>query len=72
MLDTLVSHLTSSENYDVRAIYLHVLTTNSQAIHFYEKRGFKPHLFLPYYYNIKGKLFFNTKGSLLLNICDQT
>ena len=41
---------------DVRAVYLHVLTTNNAAITFYEHRGFKPHLFLPYYYNIKGEL----------------
>ena len=40
---------------DVRAVYLHVLTTNNAAITFYEHRGFKPHLFLPYYYNIKGE-----------------
>ncbi len=26
-----------------------------QAIEFYENRGFRFHLFLPYYYNIKGK-----------------
>ena len=55
MLDTLISHLTSGDNCEVRAIYLHVLTTNSQAIRFYEHRGFRSHLFLPYYYNIKGK-----------------
>ncbi len=28
LLDNLLSHLTSTENWDVRAVYLHVLTTN--------------------------------------------
>lgn len=56
MLDNLISHFTSADHRDsVRAVYLHVLTTNSQAVRFYENRGFKAHLFLPYYYNIKGK-----------------
>ena len=55
MLGNLLSHLRSGDHRDVRAVYLHVLTTNNAAICFYEHRGFKPHLFLPYYYNIKGK-----------------
>ena len=55
LLDNLLAHLTSGDNSEVRAVYLHVLTTNSQAISFYEHRGFRPHLFLPYYYNIKGE-----------------
>jgi ribosomal protein S18 acetylase RimI-like enzyme len=54
MLGNLLSHLRSGDHKEVRAVYLHVLTTNNQAITFYEHRGFKPHLFLPYYYNIKG------------------
>lgn len=55
MLENLLAHFTSMDHVDVRGVYLHVLTTNSQAISFYENRGFKPHRFLPYYYNIKGK-----------------
>ena len=37
---------------DCKAIYLHVLTTNTAAIHFYEKSHFKRHKFLPLYYLI--------------------
>lgn len=59
LLDNLVAHITNPYNDpptdDVRALYLHVLTTNSQAIAFYEHRGFRAHLFLPYYYAIKGR-----------------
>lgn len=54
LLENLTSHLTS-EVQDVKAVYLHVLTTNTQAIIFYEHRGFHVHSFLPYYYSIKGK-----------------
>ncbi|XP_075224379.1 N-alpha-acetyltransferase 60 isoform X1 [Lycorma delicatula] len=55
LLDNLISHLTVSENSDCKAIFLHVLTTNSAAIHFYEHRRFRLHSFLPYYYSIKGR-----------------
>ncbi|XP_023337769.1 N-alpha-acetyltransferase 60 [Eurytemora carolleeae] len=56
LLENLISHLTSDTAYNsVKALYLHVLTTNSQAIAFYEHRGFVVHSFLPYYYAIKGK-----------------
>lgn len=41
LLDNLISHLTTSENSDCKAIFLHVLTTNSAAIHFYEHRHFR-------------------------------
>ena len=39
---------------DVKAIYLHVLTTNVAAIHFYERHKFKLLHFLPAYYIIDG------------------
>jgi len=56
MLENLISHLTSDPvSNSVRAVYLHVLTTNTQAIIFYEHRGFQVHSFLPYYYAIKGR-----------------
>jgi len=55
LLENLISHLTSDALSTVKALYLHVLTTNSHAITFYEHRGFIVHSFLPYYYSIKGK-----------------
>ena len=57
LLENLIAHLTTGENHEVKAVYLHVLTTNNAAITFYEHRGFRPHLFLPYYYAI-GKLYY--------------
>ncbi|CAH1793889.1 unnamed protein product [Owenia fusiformis] len=54
LLDTLLSYLSSSEMPNVKAVYLHVLTTNSVAIGFYERRYFKVHSYLPYYYSING------------------
>lgn len=38
LLDSLINHLTTAERYKVKAIFLHVLTTNQPAILFYEKR----------------------------------
>jgi len=55
LLDQLISYLNNNPSISVKALYLHVLTTNTQAITFYEHRGFKAHSFLPYYYAIKGK-----------------
>lgn len=55
LLDSLISYLTAKDRYNCKAIYLHVLASNCVAIKFYEKRRFKAHSFLPYYYSIQGK-----------------
>ncbi|XP_044766429.1 N-alpha-acetyltransferase 60 isoform X2 [Coccinella septempunctata] len=55
LLDSLLSYLVSNERRRVKAVFLHVLTTNAAAIMFYEKRKFKLHSFLPYYYCIEGR-----------------
>lgn len=39
----------------VKAVYLHVLSTNHTAINFYRKHSFQQHIYIPYYYNISGK-----------------
>lgn len=54
LLDNLLSYLTSGEHNDCKAVYLHVLTTNLIAIHFYERRNFRIHSCLPFYYSIQG------------------
>jgi len=56
LLDNLLSHLTSKDHHTCKAVFLHVLCTNSRAIRFYEKRHFSRHSFLPLYYAIQGKL----------------
>ncbi|XP_070580154.1 N-alpha-acetyltransferase 60-like [Ptychodera flava] len=53
LLDSLVSYLTSGDKSNVKAIYLHVLASNTTAIKFYEHRNFKRHNYLPYYYSIQ-------------------
>ncbi|XP_068242844.1 N-alpha-acetyltransferase 60 [Palaemon carinicauda] len=55
LLDNYLAQLTAHESPKVQAVLLHVLTTNQQAINFYQRRNFVRHTFLPYYYNIKGK-----------------
>ncbi len=41
LLDNLITHLTSKEYSSCKAIFLHVLTTNSPAINFYERKRFR-------------------------------
>ncbi|XP_026325160.1 N-alpha-acetyltransferase 60 [Hyposmocoma kahamanoa] len=60
LLDVLINHLAGPmplppHEHRVKAIFLHVLTTNTEAILFYEQRRFRLHSFLPYYYSIKGR-----------------
>lgn len=55
LLDSLLSNLTTKEHINCKAAYLHVLSTNQNAIHFYERRNFGAHSYLPYYYSIQGK-----------------
>ncbi|KAF3846984.1 hypothetical protein F7725_004062, partial [Dissostichus mawsoni] len=49
-------HISTTAQDHCKAIYLHVLTTNTTAIHFYENRDFRQHHYLPYYYSIRGVL----------------
>nr|CAG4645751.1 EOG090X0BM0 [Lynceus sp. MCZ IZ 141354] len=55
LLNAFLSHLVQNEQRHVKCVYLHVLTTNSAAIKFYEKRSFRLHTFLPYYYSVNGR-----------------
>ncbi|XP_076064600.1 N-alpha-acetyltransferase 60 isoform X2 [Oratosquilla oratoria] len=55
LLDNYLNLLTTHQVSAVKAVLLHVLTSNEAAIKFYEKRNFSRHAFLPYYYNIKGR-----------------
>ena len=54
LLDSLLSHLTTPERQNCKAVYLHVLTTNFAAMKFYDKRHFKQFRYLPLYYAING------------------
>ena len=54
LLDSLLSHLTTPEKQNCKAVYLHVLTTNSAAMKFYDKKHFRQFRYLPLYYAIDG------------------
>ncbi|NP_001167157.1 N-alpha-acetyltransferase 60 [Salmo salar] len=56
LLDSLKEHISTTAQDHCKAIYLHVLTTNTTAIHFYHNRDFTQHHYLPYYYSIRGVL----------------
>lgn len=66
LLDTLLSHLRSDLS-GINVVFLHVLTTNSVAISFYERRGFHQHTTLPFYYCIQGQLLDGFSYVLYIN-----
>ncbi|GAB6025837.1 N-alpha-acetyltransferase 60 [Chamberlinius hualienensis] len=55
LLENLIAHLTSVEGRPCKALYLHVLASNTAAINFYKHRNFHQHSYLPYYYSVRGK-----------------
>ncbi|XP_014206447.1 N-alpha-acetyltransferase 60 [Copidosoma floridanum] len=55
LLEQLLAHVTAPERSTVKAVFLHVLSSNKPAIRFYHRCNFRLHSFLPYYYYIKGK-----------------
>ena len=54
LLDSLISHLTTPEQCNCKAVYLHVLASNQVAVQFYENRRFYKFRYLPLYYSING------------------
>ncbi|XP_063992976.1 N-alpha-acetyltransferase 60 [Diachasmimorpha longicaudata] len=55
LLEQLLAHVTAPERLSVKAVFLHVLSSNAPAILFYQRCHFRLHSFLPYYYSIRGK-----------------
>lgn len=55
LLEQLLAHVTAPERSSVKAVFLHVLSSNTPAIRFYQRCHFRLHSFLPYYYYIRGK-----------------
>merc|ERR1712037_637703 len=50
----LAQQLQLFQEFNCSCVYLHVLSSNSAARIFYEKRNFTVHLEMPYYYSING------------------
>jgi len=65
----LLQHLLNTLNTRIqcKAVYLHVLNTNKQAIKFYESKRFQYRIYLPYYYSIKGESFDGYCFALYIN-----
>ena len=65
----LLQHLLSnlSKRTTCKAVYLHVLYSNKQAIKFYQSKHFQYRVHLPYYYCIKGDNFDGYCFALYIN-----
>ena len=48
-----------------KVVYLHVLATNITARRFYEKRNFRQHMIIPYYYTIGKRVDFLARKIIL-------
>lgn len=55
LLSALLSKVCSEEQNSCKAVYLHVLTINHNAVFFYESRNFVRHSYLAEYYIINGE-----------------
>jgi len=54
LLNAFLSRVNSLEFHYCKAVYLHVLASNANAVLFYERNSFKRHKHLPLYYAING------------------